>query len=271
MAIAFWAMPEARSSLTKVAQFVSMLAQNIASAMPESIAKDIHSSDSLAAMQNELGERLRRARVAAGLSQQELAAKSGVRQETISNIERGRNKGSKFIARIARALGVEAYELDTGRQDLSPIATASDAGNVSPGPRVRGAVPLISWVQAGSWRGVLENLEGEIVEQIDTTAPINRFTYALRVQGDSMVSPSGPDSFPEGTIIIIEPELEARTGDFVVVRHPGAGDTETTFKRLVRDGDRFFLQPLNPRYPMMELPKGAAICGVLREAVKRYR
>lgn len=40
------------------------------------------------------------------LSQMDLAKLSGVSQTTISNIEKGRNQGSKYIVKLANALGV---------------------------------------------------------------------------------------------------------------------------------------------------------------------
>lgn len=71
-----------------------------------------------------MGDRLKQARQARKLSQQRLATMSGVSQSTISDIERGRNKGSTEAARLASTLGVSALWLSTGRgprQDEAPI------------------------------------------------------------------------------------------------------------------------------------------------------
>jgi SOS-response transcriptional repressor LexA len=92
--------------------------------------------------------------------------------------------------------------------------------------------------------------------------------YALRVVGDSMTNPHGSPSFPEGTVIILDPEREAAPGKYVVVRQKG--DSEVTFKQLVRDGGRFYLKPLNPRYPILEMNEDAVICGVLVQAVMDF-
>ncbi|MFL9918823.1 XRE family transcriptional regulator [Paraburkholderia fungorum] len=53
-----------------------------------------------------LADRLREARTTAGMSQTELAERSGVSQSTIANIESGRNEGSKYIVKIADALNL---------------------------------------------------------------------------------------------------------------------------------------------------------------------
>jgi transcriptional regulator with XRE-family HTH domain len=56
-----------------------------------------------------LGEAVRRARSRQGLSQQELAARSGVAYATVRKIERGEtaNPGFFTVADIARALGLK--------------------------------------------------------------------------------------------------------------------------------------------------------------------
>ena len=73
--------------------------------------------------------------------------------------------------------------------------------------------------------------------------------------------------FSAGTILIVEPDLEALPGNYVIARN---GDQEATFKQLVRDGSDLYLKPLNPRYPLKPLGD-SIIVGVVREAVKRYR
>jgi transcriptional regulator with XRE-family HTH domain len=63
-----------------------------------------------------LGEAIRRARSRQGLSQQELAARSGVAYATVRKIERGEtaNPGFFTVADIARALGLR-LDVMTGR------------------------------------------------------------------------------------------------------------------------------------------------------------
>jgi len=81
-----------------------------------------------------------------------------------------------------------------------------------------------------------------------------------------MVSDSG-DSFPEGSILVVEPELPPLTGDYVIALNEAS---QTTFKQPVVDGGEAYLKPLNTRYPIK--PLGAAkIIGVVREFTKRFR
>ena len=63
----------------------------------------------------DLAERLKEARTTSGMSQVELADRSGVSQSTIANIESGRNEGSKHIVKIAEALNHNVHWLMYGK------------------------------------------------------------------------------------------------------------------------------------------------------------
>jgi len=63
-------------------------------------------------IEKRFGERVRELRQAKGLSQEELAFKSGVHRTYLGGIERGeRNPSLKNISAIAEALGVQLSEL----------------------------------------------------------------------------------------------------------------------------------------------------------------
>jgi transcriptional regulator with XRE-family HTH domain len=60
------------------------------------------------------GRNLREARVAAGLSQQELAARVGIALTNLTQIESGRSDPSlRLLGTLAKAVGCAAYELVT--------------------------------------------------------------------------------------------------------------------------------------------------------------
>lgn len=56
-------------------------------------------------------DRIREARVARGLSQLELADRAGVRQATISNVERGQSCRPSTLRQISLALGIPLSEV----------------------------------------------------------------------------------------------------------------------------------------------------------------
>jgi len=63
-------------------------------------------------VQTQFGKRVRELRVATGLSQEELAFRSGVHRTYLGGIEQGkRNPSLKNIAAIAKALGITLAEL----------------------------------------------------------------------------------------------------------------------------------------------------------------
>lgn len=74
-------------------------------------------------IQRQFGERVRALRIAKGLSQEELAFKSGMHRTYLGGIERGeRNPSLKNVAAIAKALGVtlsQLFLLETKKQGRS--------------------------------------------------------------------------------------------------------------------------------------------------------
>lgn len=120
---------------------------------------------------------------------------------------------------------------------------------------VRRKVPLLSWEQAARITELSSDMLQEISDvggvDIDFDGASPR-TFALRVAGDSMVSPHPVElSFTDGTVIVVDPDRPAEAGDYVLARDASSG--EATFKRLVRDGGRWFLKPSNPAYPTQEV------------------
>lgn len=131
-------------------------------------------------------------------------------------------------------------------------------GNVREITRRFGKVPLISWVQAGSWCEA--NIEAHYGETwLSCPVAISSSGYALTVLGDSMTNPGPGRSYPTGCIIFVDPEAEAKTGDRVIARVPRTN--EATFKVLVEDAGRQFLKPINPQYPIIEITEETHICG----------
>ncbi len=159
---------------------------------------------------------------------------------------------------------VNSVWLQTGKGNREPLPLISLYSHVTEGGNVsntiiaiRGRVPLISLVAAGNWSEGVDNCAVGVAEEwIETTAPIKKHTYALRVSGDSM-----EPKFPHGAIIIVEPDEEAKNGSFIIVRQNGS---DATFKQLIIDGSQKYLKPLNDRYPIMPLKDDAVMCGVVK-------
>jgi SOS-response transcriptional repressor LexA len=199
---------------------------------------------------------IREGRKRLAMSEQQFADAAGVSRGAVQQWERPGGTAPKRSnqRRVAELLGVSVAELMSG------------GSNVSPGFDVRAEVPLISDVQAGNYT-VIDNFNpNDGLERVPVTIAIKRHTFALRVQGDSMVGDS-IDSFPEGSLLIVEPEMQAVPGDYVIALN---SENQTTFKQLIRDGGELFLKPLNVRYPIRPLGS-AEIIGVVREFTKKFR
>lgn len=216
-------------------------------------------ADNVAMPKRTLGQRVREAREELGWKQGELARRAGLSQASISDIESG-NTQPEFVkattlVRIAKALGKDISYL-TGRREPN---TEEEIGVLS------FRAPIISWVQAGRKQAVIDAYQPGVAEDWEEyTVPASKLAFALRVRGDSMT----PD-FPEGTVIIVDPAVSPKNGDYVVVRF---NDTdEATFKKLVIDGPTKVLRPLNPAYPTIQLSEDAQLAGVVVEANLRRK
>lgn len=218
------------------------------------------------------GSRLREAREEAKLTQQDIADLFDISRNAVARWEADANMPEPDrLAVLAKKVRRSVDFLLSGRGNR--VAAPEGHYNVTTGPEMGGRVPIISWVQAGSWSSAVDNFHpGDADEWAETTVPIHQHTYALRVRGDSMTNPAGEPSFPDGQVIVVEPDAidspEKLVGSFVIVKR--AAEDEATFKQLVKDAGRFFLKPLNPRYPMLELQAGDVLCGVVREKVVRF-
>jgi SOS-response transcriptional repressor LexA len=205
-----------------------------------------------------IGIRLRAARKSEGLTQAELAKRAGISQNSVSDLERGRNIASRNIVALAKALRRRPEWLSTGALPEFAITETPVRGeNVRPivtnGLPAYPRVPLISDVAAGMLGSIEDFLypgEAERWVEARQTRPGAR-AFALEVVGDSMVNPLGSPSFPPGAVLIVDPDRAATPGAFVVAK-----DVQTqraTFKRLAHDAGRWYLRPLNPAYPTVEI------------------
>ena len=199
---------------------------------------------------------IREGRLLLGMTEQQFADALGVTRGAVQHWERpgGTAPNRANQPAVAALLGISVAELIAG------------GSNVEVSLDLRRQVPLVSGVEAGNYT-VIDNFKpNPHLEMVPVTVPVQRHTYALRVHGDSMVSDTA-DTFPDGSIIIVEPGMQAQPGDYVIALNI---DNETTFKQLVKDGSDLLLKPLNPRYPIKPLGS-AKVIGVVREFTKRFR
>lgn len=156
--------------------------------------------------------------------------------------------GLEAAIAYAAGFGIGIEKISPKLAQQLALASAS-LNNVSDGPKIRGQVPLISWIKAGEWCSANEPHPPGVAERwLDCPVNHSSSTFALRVRGDSMTAPHGNSrTYPEGCVIFVDPEKRTPdNGDRVVACL--AGSDEVTFKVYKNEDGRQWLQPLNPTH-----------------------
>ena len=212
---------------------------------------------------NTLGKRIRQWRVERGKSQGDVARHLGITRNSVSCWENGKNNPSNHnLAELSSFLNVPFEVLLNGSMPKSSFS----------GVRVRRQIPLISMVQAGRFAEAKDSYAaGEEVDFVMVSSRAGDHAFALEVAGDSM-----EPEFRAKDIVIIDPDAEPQTNDYVVAQLDDC--SEATFKQYRPRGTDtngrpvFDLVPLNPDHPTITInaQNPGRIIGRLTEAVRRY-
>lgn len=207
-----------------------------------------------------LAQRLKQARVHAGLTQKEVATRAGIEQPIISRLESGRAKGSTYIAKIAFVCGVDPMWLMEGMGEMLEFSKTSPL-IPAPSDTMSGKWPMLTWKMVGGIMEVAE-LKRLVPTEWVPGPPRPDGGFCLIVQSDEMTSPyPGEKSYPIGSRLYIDPGKEAINGSRVIVQLPGSDEAE--FKILVLSGGRRYLKAANPQIPTYEMEPGMIIVGVV--------
>ena len=186
-----------------------------------------------------IGKRVKERRKELDLTQVKLSEMIGIAQQSLQRIEDGTTKTTKKINELAKALQCTPEFLQFG-------VTENINSNVSLGPTLKAAVPLISWVQAGAWSEISEIKEYD-ADRYLCPVKCSDQTFALKVHGVSM-----EPKFYEGDLIFVDPEAECIHGSYVVARLDD--NNEATFKQLIIESGHKFLKAANPNWPEQLIP-----------------
>jgi SOS-response transcriptional repressor LexA len=174
---------------------------------------------------------------------------------------------AKIASAFAMALGVSVSEFSRRlAAEIATMATMTEgvgtADNAPPN-KIRGdVVPLLpmkkadieNWLQFGS--------HDEGAEWLPKMPNNTKKAFAVTVSGDAMVSLfPGQRSYPDGTIIFVDPLAKQTIGKGVVAI---LRNTEIAiFRLLVEDSGKQMLRPINAQYSITELTADDVICGVV--------
>jgi SOS regulatory protein LexA len=191
-------------------------------------------------MSEHIGEQIREARTARGLSLRKLAKQVGIHYAHLSKIENAKETvGEKTLIRIAEALGED------------PDLMLGEAGHQTMPFRVLGDIAA----------GVpIEAIED--VATFDLAKEFDPHThFLLRVKGYSMIE----DGINDGDLAIVRHSKVAKTGDTIVA----VVDGEATLKRFRKNKNTVVLIPANEdmenmKYPAADVEIRGVLVGVVR-------
>lgn len=219
-----------------------------------------------------LGSRLRQAREAAGLSQEEAARRLGKSQSAISDYERGR-LGLEIpdLVEIAKVLNQPvSFFLDEQANNVQQrmeqelrrarqvIEAALEEQMRPPGGEVVTWVPLVAGGSAGA---IVETWE---LEQVPVPASLvsNKDVFALEVLGHSMRG----RGIQDGDRVIVDPHRRLKDGEIVVARR----NDEKVIRIYHEDENGPYLAAAARGYPRLRL-KEASIIGVVTGWFRYYK
>jgi SOS-response transcriptional repressor LexA len=213
-----------------------------------------------------LSDRLKQARAHAKLSQKQLAEQSGMTQQMISKLERGEAYETSGLIKLAQAMGVRPEWLDSEQGEMlisKDILETNDKRSpyhletqkIPAGKYL----PVISWVQAGTWCDAVDVMSpADAEEWYPCPVPHSDRAYALKVRGISME----PD-FREGELIFVDPDAPFQHRSYVIAKR--TDEDYATFKQLIIEGPDRYLKALNPTWPepLIKINEGIHICGTV--------
>ncbi|EIX9440359.1 helix-turn-helix domain-containing protein [Klebsiella pneumoniae] len=207
-----------------------------------------------------IANRVKSQREALGLTQTELAIRSKTSQQAIEQLENGKTKRPRYLPELANALNVTIEWLLEGGEEASVTFIGEN--------KKQGRYPLVSLVSAGAWAEACEpyNIK-DIEEWYDSDAKIYGDGFWLRVEGESMTSPTGL-SIPAGHLILVDTGREPVNGSLVIAKL--VDQNEVTFKKLLLEDGKKILKGLNPTWPIIEINGNCKILGVVVEARVKF-
>ena len=190
-----------------------------------------------------VGEKIRTLRKAAGLTQIDLAERAELTSGQISFLETGeRPIFQDSFSKVLNALGVSELEFFT------------DGLNTTSAPElIHSPIPVISSVSAGEFFEAADpwpvgvSGEGDPVYSDVRTGP---HTFGLIVEGESMLP-----RFLPGDVVIVDPDIPTHNGCACVAWING----DVSLKMFYETEKEITLKPLNPKYPVVLIPKDSEI------------
>ena len=194
--------------------------------------------------QAETGERIKKSRLALGLTQKEFAASLGIVQGFLSGIETGRKRPSDtLLIALAHTFGINPQWLKDGSGESFKNLTAADQ------PSARRA-PLLDVIPDDFPE------ETGAVRQYVSVPEFPEGCYAIICYGDFMAP-----TIRDGDLVIFRPDSEQKkSGDIILVNNRWG---EPILRRYRLKEDEVYLAPDNPAYAPFRPDDGTRTIGTV--------
>jgi len=203
-----------------------------------------------------IGESIRKARNARGLTLKQLGLIVGLDNGNLSRIERGRQGASQeMLEKICAALGLSLS---------SAISANAMRSNIENTGITSSDVPVILMSQIETWISDMENFtKQDAAGWIACPVESGPRTFAVVVTGESMKNQGAARSFSDGDYIFCDPDKKAVSGSLVIAKL--AEEKQPIFRQLIVEGDARYLQAINPSWPdrIVELNSQGSLVGTV--------
>ena len=204
-------------------------------------------------MENQtFGDRLRALRKSRKFTQKDIARALNISAPAVVGWENNKALPSaENLLNLCKLLNTTTDYLTYGATGVAQIR--ENPGHYS-ARRARNPVPVVEWQTVlAAKKPIVSSLEAAAVDEAECPVACSSITFALKVFGDSMSSPSGL-SIPADYIIMVDP-MEAkniRHGDLIIAVDKSG--KSLTFKQFQTNGIERWLKALNPGYPELHGP-----------------
>ncbi len=144
-----------------------------------------------------------------------------------------------------------------------PVWSAQDTlelDNLEAEATERVDIPLLGFITAGN---PIERIENHDTVSVPSSM-VKRNTYALRVQGSSMID----DNILDGDIIVVEKRVSAENGQSVVAL---INNEQVTLKKFYIEADGIRLQPANPDMePIILKNEEVQVLGIVAGVIRNF-
>lgn len=183
-----------------------------------------------------IADNIKRLRLKRDWTQEHLADLVGVTRSTVTQWETGWSQPRMgAVEKLAAAFGVSVADMvDDGQRELP-------RGAILPRKSKAAYAPLLGRVHAGDPQDP-DVVDGPMVELPESIAEAHPRAYFLEVEGDAM-----DRVYPEGCLILVDPDREPQNGSIAAVSIDGA---DYVMRRLLRTSNTMVLAPesFNPEH-----------------------